>query len=257
MASTACVSPSASLRLPLPHGCQDIFTDTRSACLSGFQGSIPLRAQTARGGSLKACPERSRTDPRDLGMDRLAEAFPYGCATPIRHPQSSVALRLEAATHMPRYFHTHVAPCLCRFRGKARFPPRSAMCGSGPDGHRESKAEFADGFDGMRLTIGKPSLAAATRMPRCLHIRVLSAVHRRHGQRLGACVNSDTGPRTDGQEGGNCEVSAHERDDLASVDSTGWKPDGRMRCRRCRSDRCRLRSDCRGRRLRCTSSRCC
>jgi|GEM_PF-2851129 len=54
MASTACVSPSASLRLPLPHGCQDIFTDTRSACLSGFQGSIPLRTQTARGGSLKS-----------------------------------------------------------------------------------------------------------------------------------------------------------------------------------------------------------
>ena len=108
MASTACVSPSASLRLPLPHGCQDIFTDTRSACLSGFQGSMPLRAQTAKGGSLKACPERSRTDPQDLGMDRLAEAFPYGCATPIRHPQSSVALRFEAATHMPRYFHTHL-----------------------------------------------------------------------------------------------------------------------------------------------------
>jgi len=111
MASTACVSPSASLRLPLPHGCQDIFTDTRSACLSGFQGSIPLPAQTAKGGSLKACPERSRTDPQDLGMDRLAEAFPYGCATPIRHPQSSVALRFEAATHMPRYFHTHQWEC--------------------------------------------------------------------------------------------------------------------------------------------------
>jgi len=45
-------------------------------------------------------------------MDRLAEAFPYGCATPIRHPQSSVALRFEAATHMPRYFHTH---------GKSKF----------------------------------------------------------------------------------------------------------------------------------------
>ena len=107
MASTACVSPSASLRLPLPHACQDIFTDTRSACLSGFQGSMPLPAQTAKCGSLKACPERSRTDPQDLGMDRLAEAFPYGCATPIRHPQSSVALRFEAATHMPRYSHTH------------------------------------------------------------------------------------------------------------------------------------------------------
>ena len=52
MASRACVSPSASLRLPLPHGCQDIFTDTRSACLSGFQGSIPLRAQTAKGGTI-------------------------------------------------------------------------------------------------------------------------------------------------------------------------------------------------------------
>gem|GEM_PF-1379806 len=49
MASTACVSPSASLRLPLPHGCQDIFTDTRSACLSGFQGSIPLRTQPRQG----------------------------------------------------------------------------------------------------------------------------------------------------------------------------------------------------------------
>ena len=125
MASTACVSPSASLRLPLPHGCQDIFTDTRSACLSGFQGSIPLPAQTARGGSLKACPERSRTDPQDLGMDRLAEAFPYGCATPIRHPQSSVALRFEAATHMPRYFHTHgrtrwwTTRCGGRRRGRA------------------------------------------------------------------------------------------------------------------------------------------
>ena len=123
MASTACVSPSASLRLPLPHGCQDIFTDTRSACLSGFQGSIPLRTQTARGGSLKACPERSRTDPQDLGMDRLAEAFPYGCATPIRHPQSSVALRFEAATHMPRYFHTHPAPRATLLSPTRRRPP--------------------------------------------------------------------------------------------------------------------------------------
>jgi len=178
MASRACVSPSASLRLPLPHGCQDIFTDTRSACLSGFQGSIPLRTQTARGGSLKACPERSRTDPQDLGMDRLAEAFPYGCATPIRHPQSSVALRFEAATHMPRYFHTHPDKCLCEFRGKARFPPRSALCGSG----KRSKAEFADGFDGMRITIGKPALAAATRLPGYFHRHSLGVSVRISGQ---------------------------------------------------------------------------
>jgi hypothetical protein len=31
-------------------------------------------------------------------------------------------------------------------------------CGSG----KRSKAEFADGFDGARTTIGKPALAAAT-----------------------------------------------------------------------------------------------
>jgi hypothetical protein len=35
------------------------------------------------------------------------------------------------------------------------------MCGSG----KRSMAEFADGFDCMRITIGKPALAAATRMP--------------------------------------------------------------------------------------------
>ena len=43
-------------------------------------------------------------------MDRLAEAFPYGCPThppQADHPQSSVALRFEAATHLPGYFHTH------------------------------------------------------------------------------------------------------------------------------------------------------
>jgi len=44
--------------------------------------------------------------------------------------------------------------CLCEFRGKARFPPRSALCGSG----KRSKAEFADGFDGTRITIGKRCL---------------------------------------------------------------------------------------------------
>ena len=55
-------------------------------------------------------PGVAASSPQDLGMDRLAEAFPYGCATPIRHPQSSVALRFEAATHMARYFHTHGSP---------------------------------------------------------------------------------------------------------------------------------------------------
>ncbi len=61
-------------------------------------------------------PGVAASSPQDLGMDRLAEAFPYGCATPIRHPQSSVALRFEAATHMPRYFHTHKQGILCPCR---------------------------------------------------------------------------------------------------------------------------------------------
>gem|GEM_PF-824481 len=39
------------------------------------------------------------------------------------------------------------------------------MCGSG----KRSKAEFADGFGGMRITIGKPALAAATRLPGYFH----------------------------------------------------------------------------------------
>jgi len=44
--------------------------------------------------------------------------------------------------------------CLCEFRGKARLPPRIAMCGSG----KQSKAEFADGFDGTCITMGKRCL---------------------------------------------------------------------------------------------------
>ena len=64
--------------------------------------------------------------------------------------------------------------CLCEFRGKVRFPPRSAMCGSG----KRSKAEFADGFDGMRITIGKRALAAATRLPGYFHRHASSCVKR-------------------------------------------------------------------------------
>jgi len=71
-----------------------------------------------------------------------------------------------------------VAECLCEFRGKARFPPRSAMCGSG----KRSKAEFADGFDGMRITIGKPALAAATRLPGYFHRHSLGVSVRISGQ---------------------------------------------------------------------------
>ena len=102
MASTACVSPSASLRLPLPHGCQDIFTDTRSACLSGFQGSIPLPAQTARGGSLKACPERSRTDPRRTwGWIASQRPFRTDAPLPFAIPKAPLhyALRLPPTCH--------------------------------------------------------------------------------------------------------------------------------------------------------------
>jgi len=58
------------------------------------------------------------------------------------------------------------------------------MCGSGPDGHRESKVEFADGFDGMRITIGKPALAAATRLPGYFH-RHGFATLRLHRDRVG------------------------------------------------------------------------
>jgi len=71
-----------------------------------------------------------------------------------------------------------VAECLCEFRGKARFPPRSALCGSG----KRSKAEFADGFDGMRITIGKPALAAATRLPGYFHRHSLGVSVRISGQ---------------------------------------------------------------------------
>ena len=102
MASTACVSPSASLRLPLPHGCQDIFTDTRSACLSGFQGSIPLPAQTAKGGSLKACPERSRTDPRRTwGWIASQRPFRTDAPLPFAIPKAPLhyALRLPPTCH--------------------------------------------------------------------------------------------------------------------------------------------------------------
>jgi hypothetical protein len=48
------------------------------------------------------------------------------------------------------------------------------MCGSGPDGHRESKAEYADGFDGTRITIGKPALAAATPLRGYFHRHLLN-----------------------------------------------------------------------------------
>jgi hypothetical protein len=65
-----------------------------------------------------------------------------------------------------------MAACLCEFRGKARFPPRSALCGSG----KRSKAEFADGFDGMRITIGKPALAAATRLPGYFHRHMAASI---------------------------------------------------------------------------------
>ena len=36
----------------------------------------------------------------------IAEAFPCAAVNPIGHPQSSVSLRFEAATHMPGCFHT-------------------------------------------------------------------------------------------------------------------------------------------------------
>lgn len=53
--------------------------------------------------------------------------------------------------------------------GRTRLKAQRARGGNGPDGHRESKAEFADGFDGARITIGEPALAAATRMPGWFH----------------------------------------------------------------------------------------
>lgn len=42
------------------------------------------------------------------------------------------------------------------------FKAQKPVCGSGPP-QAESKAEFADGFDGMRIAIGVPSLVAAPR----------------------------------------------------------------------------------------------
>jgi len=122
MASTARVSPSASLRLPLPHGCQDIFTDTRSACLSGFQGSIPLRAQTARGGSLKACPERSRTDPRRTwGWIASQRPFRTDAPLPFAIPKAPLhyALRLPPTCHD---IFTHTWPKRASARRRLPIP---------------------------------------------------------------------------------------------------------------------------------------
>ena len=62
------------------------------------------------GHGLFPCQRRwvAASSPKDLGMVLSVGDSHGGSAWPSRHPQSSVSLRFEAATHMPGYFHTHV-----------------------------------------------------------------------------------------------------------------------------------------------------
>ena len=49
-------------------------------------------------------------DPQDMGTVFVAGAIPCVGANPLRHPQSCVSLRFEAATRVPEYSHTHFQP---------------------------------------------------------------------------------------------------------------------------------------------------
>jgi len=52
-------------------------------------------------------PWVAASSPQDLGMVPIAGALSLVSGKHIRHPQSSVSLRFEAATRMPEYLHTH------------------------------------------------------------------------------------------------------------------------------------------------------
>ena len=70
----------------------------------------PFREPARSRSTGRSAPRKSRTTWSSLSV---GDSY-GGSAWPFRHPQSSVSLRFEAATHMPGCFHTHQVPGIAR-----------------------------------------------------------------------------------------------------------------------------------------------
>ena len=68
------------------------------------QVSVQIFGQRSLG---RKKPWVAASSPQDLGMVPIAWTLSFVSGKYIRHPQSSVSLRFEAATRMPEYLHTH------------------------------------------------------------------------------------------------------------------------------------------------------